>query len=308
MRRRSDTATIEFQHPFGGDSVKLTRQIQTAIRQASGVPEPPLTLLTGWWSTGLTNNFSLVFAGQPSQELVLKYRGVIGKFFDTTFHLIPSRGFTKMMIFGVPCIRKNGIITLPHILLHELSHNTPIVGSCIVDSPTWSREALTNPSLEKSHCSFILIDPTGRKVQQIDRARRFAMFGAPVTICSATITQPYQQCDRCFLLNHDTQDCTKPAEYKRCGIYGCTSHVTSEHAFKCPNKGQHSTLKCDCPPRCFNCARNKLTKLDHYTADLGCPLKKRMRTPTPECLTSILNRQPTVAPPPSTHMPPPEGG
>jgi hypothetical protein len=132
------------------------------------------------------------------------------------------------------------------------------------------------------------------------------MFGAPVTVRSATVTQPYRQCDKCFLLNHDTQDCTKPAEYKWCGICGRTGHVASEHTFKCPNKGRHSTLKCDCPPRCFNCARNKLTKLDHYAADLGCPLKKCMRTPTPERLTTAIpDRQPTVAPPPCDHMPPP---
>jgi hypothetical protein len=147
--------------------------------------------LTGRWSTGLTNNFSLIFAGQPSQELVLKYRGVIGKFFNTTFHLIPSRGFTKMMIFRVPCIRKNGVIAPPHVLLRELSYNTPIQGSCIIDGPNWSRKVLTDSSLEKSHCSFILIDPTGKKVQQIDRARGLAMFGTPVTVRSATITQPY---------------------------------------------------------------------------------------------------------------------
>jgi hypothetical protein len=147
--------------------------------------------LTGRWSTGLTNNFSLIFAGQPSQELVLKYRGVIGKFFNTTFHLIPSRGFTKMMIFRVPCIRKNGVIAPPHVLLRELSYNTPIQGSCIIDGPNWSRKVLTDSSLEKSHCSFILIDPTGKKVQQIDRARGLAMFGTLVTVRSATITQPY---------------------------------------------------------------------------------------------------------------------
>ena len=181
-------ASIEFQWPFGSDSIKLTRQIQTAICQASGVPEPPLTLLMGRWSTALTNNFSLIFARQPPQDLVQKYRGIIGQFFDTTFHLIPSRGFTKMMIFGVPCIHKNGVLAPPHALLRELSHNTPIVGSCIVDGPNWSREALTDPTLKKSHCSFILIDATGKKVQQIDRAHGFAMFGTPVTVRSATIT------------------------------------------------------------------------------------------------------------------------
>jgi hypothetical protein len=191
----------------------------------------------GRWSTALTNNFSLIFAGQPPQDLVLKYRGVIGQFFDTTFHLIPSRGFTKMMIFGVPCICRNGVLALPHVLLQELSHNTPIVGSCIVDGPNWSREALADPTLEKSHCSFILIDMTGKKVQQIDWARSFAMFGTPVTVRLATVTQPYQQCDRCFLLNHETQDCTKPPEYKRCGICGRTGHLANKHAHMCPNKG-----------------------------------------------------------------------
>ena len=210
-----------------------------------------------------------------------------------------------MMIFGVPCIRKNGVLAPPHVLLWELSHNTPIVGSCIVDGPNWSCEALTDPTLKKSHCSFILIDVTGKKVQQIDCACGFAMFGTPVTVCSATVIQLYRQCDRCFLLNHDTQDCTKPPEYKRCGICGRTGHLANEHVYMCPNKGRHSTIKYDCLPCCFNCTCNKLTKLDHFAADLGCLLKKRMRTPTPERLTTILDRQPTVAPPPSTHMPPP---
>jgi len=115
-----------------------------------------------------------------------------------------------MMIFGVSCIHQNGVLAPPHILLRELSHNTPIQGSYIVDGPNWSRKALTDPTLKKSHCSFILIDATGKKVQQIDQARGFAMFGTPVTVWLATITQPYRQCDRCFLLNHDTQNCTKP--------------------------------------------------------------------------------------------------
>ena len=123
-----------------------------------------------------------------------------------------------MMIFGVSCICENGVLAPPHILLWELSHNTPIVGSCIVDRPNWSREALTDPTLKKSHCSFILIDLTGKKVQQIDSAHSFAMFGMPVTVQSATITQPYRQCDRCFLLNHNLQDCMKPPEYKWCSI------------------------------------------------------------------------------------------
>jgi hypothetical protein len=220
MRCHTEMASIEFHHPFNSDSVKLTHQIQTAICQASGILEPPLTLLTGRWSTALTNNFSLIFAGQPPQDLVLKYQGVIVNFFDTTFHLIPSRGFTKMMIFGIPCIRKNGVLAPLHVLLRELSHNTPIVGSCIVNGPNWFYEALANPTLEKSHCSFILIDAMGKKVQQINCTRSFAMFGMPITVRSATITQPYRQCDKCFLLNNNMQDCTKPPEYKRCGICG----------------------------------------------------------------------------------------
>jgi len=85
MRHHTKMASIEFYHPFGSNSVKLTRQIQTAIYQASGVPEPSLTLLTGRWSTGLTNNFLLIFAGQPLQDLVLKYYGV-RRHFPTSEH------------------------------------------------------------------------------------------------------------------------------------------------------------------------------------------------------------------------------
>jgi hypothetical protein len=69
-----------------------------------------------------------------------------------------------MMIFGVLCIRKNIILAPPHILLWKLSHSTPIIGSYIIDRPNWSHEALTDPTLEKSHCSFILIDMTEKKV------------------------------------------------------------------------------------------------------------------------------------------------
>ena len=87
-----------------------------------------------------------------------------------------------MMIFKVSCIYKNRILAPLHILLQKLSHNTPIVESCIIDGPNWSCEALTDPTLEKSHCSFILINITGKKVQQIDRAHSFAMIGMPVTV------------------------------------------------------------------------------------------------------------------------------
>ena len=274
-------ARIKYQRPFGGDAIKLTQHIQTAIQQASGVPEPPLTLLTGRWGTLLTNTFSLVFAGRPSQDLVLKYRGVIGHFFDTTFQLIPSKGFTKMMIFGVPCIRRNGGLAPPHVLLHELSLNVAVQGSIIVDGPYWSQAAQEDPSLETSYCSFILIDPTGKKAKEMSRARN-CMFAKPVKVKPAFVVTPYRQCKKCHLLNHATEECDKPTNYIRCAICGQVGHVANEHATKCASRARHSTIKCNCPPRCFNCARNKLTKLDHYAADACCPLKKRMHTPTPK--------------------------
>ncbi len=50
IRRLPNTGAINFQRPYNGDPLKLVRQMQTALRQLSGKPEPPLTLLAGRWS------------------------------------------------------------------------------------------------------------------------------------------------------------------------------------------------------------------------------------------------------------------
>jgi hypothetical protein len=186
-----------------------------------------------------------------------------------------------MMIFGVPCIRRNGGLAPPHVLLRELSLNVAVQGSIIVDGPYWSQAAWEDPSLETSYCSFILIDPTGKKAKEMSRARN-CMFAKPVKVKLAFVVTPYCQCEKCHLLNHATEECDKPTNYIRCAICGQVGHVTNEHATKCASHARHSTIKCNCPPRCFNYARNKLTKLDHYAADACCPLKKRMHTPTPK--------------------------
>jgi len=41
--------------------------------------------------------------------------------------------------------------------------------------------------------------------------------------------------------------------------------------------GYHSTIKCNCPLKCFNCLRAKKPTAGHFAVNDDCPLKKYMR-------------------------------
>ncbi len=72
-------------------------------------------------------------------DLVYKYCQIILCPFDDTFDLIPSKGFTRMIILGAPCIRKpNSSLPSKQDLLNELWTNVPFQGAGIIDGPTWS--------------------------------------------------------------------------------------------------------------------------------------------------------------------------
>jgi hypothetical protein len=141
------------------------------------------------------------------------------------------------------------------------------------------------------------------------------MFGKACTIKLATSYVQHRQCERCFLLSHNTDTCPRdPATYKWCGICGRSSHLQSEHNSghcSCP----HPSIPCDCPARCFNCFFAKKPAAGHYTFSNNCPLKKHMQrygsalatasrqVPTTSTLTNptIINKGPTA--PLSAHQP-----
>ena len=277
---------LELKKPFDGNDVLLVRHLQKAIQQVTGNVEPPLTLLSGHWSSALSTVFVLIFAGQPPTDLVLKYRGPLLQPFGHTHHLVPSRGFTRMVIHDAPCVRDaQGNLLPTETIQAELGKNIALQGITLVEGPMWTRSVLDDPTAKSRAMRFVFIDNAQNRATRICRARNY-IFGQEVRIRSATNFIPHRQCARCHMLNHTTDACTCPANFKRCGLCGKQGHVAMTHnvnncaggyhsMIKCAG-GYHSTIKCNCPPKCFNCLRAKKPTAGHFAVNDDCPLKKYM--------------------------------
>jgi hypothetical protein len=278
IRRRPGTEAVDFRRPFNGDPLALVRHIQTSLRQHSAQAEPPLTLVAGRWSVGLTSNFVLTFAGKPRTDLVENYRGaLLDKFPTGLFNLIRNDGLHKFIVNGVPCVHKpDGRLPTSHELFEEFQRNNSHIRQWdLPEHPTWTRGALADTTKKETSFTFLLSIPANA-TNRILRVPCY-MFGKACTVKLATSYVQHRQCTRCFLLTHNVDSCPRdPTMYKRCGICGKSGHLQSEH-----NSGHcgrnHPSIPCDCPPRCFNCFFAKKPAAGHYAFADECPLKKNMR-------------------------------
>ena len=300
IRRKAGHAGIAFTKPFGGNSSALFEQIKTDIRQHAGA-EPPITLLGGRWSTSpLSTNYVLTFAGKPSPTIMQKYMVPILSLFPDIYHLVPTEGYTRLLIHGAPCVRRNGILAPLAILQGEIGKNPAFHGASLIEGPLWSRGAIENPERETDTMSVVIYDDTGNKVKQIIKSRNF-LFGKQVSIRIPRETKPVKQCERCHFLTHPTEKCNKPPNYRKCAKCGLFDHKTADHSgFNC--RGKHGILRCSCPPKCFNCLMARKPAAGHWADSDACPLKQlRPATtliPTPNP-TPDPNTTSTPAPPPT---------
>jgi hypothetical protein len=305
IMRKQGTDNIEFQRPFKGDPVLLVRHIQTALRQNTALPEPPLNLVAGRWSSGLTSNFVLTFAGRPSTKLAEAHESTLLEKFPAIFNLISNEGLKKFVVMGVPLVKDtNGHLPTQLQLYNEFARNNPHYRQWRLPiHPTWARSSLLDPTRESLSFTFLLSDPDNTS-NRILRAPCY-MFGKPCTVKRANSFTQHRQCTRCFLLSHNEDKCPRAATYKRCGICGASGHTRAEHnSSHC--RRPHASIPCDCPPSCFNCRFRRLPTAGHYAFSDECPLKKNMRRfdsappapPAPAARASGLAANP--APPPST--------
>ena len=221
----------------------------------------------------------LIFAGQHSIENVRKYRNVILKSFDSSFQLIPSRGFTHLLVHGMPCIRRpDGSLPSSADILKELTINVPFQGATIIDGPTWSHAIVTDPTKEKGAMSFILIDETNTTATNMCCGQIWA-YGVCVTVRCGIPSYPFRQCSRCHELSHSTEACSRLADVHQCAACGQTGHVLSEHKSNC--RQHNASPGCNCALWCFNCNRAKKNPVRHIATDDACPLKKDMRRESP---------------------------
>ncbi len=124
--RKSGNAHLPFTRPLGGDAPALVQYYQDAIATANPHSLNPLSLLRGHWSTNITNNFVLIFTGSLAIDQVRKYQQIFLRPFDNTFDVVPSKGFTRMIVLGAPCIRTpDGDLPSSTALLQELCTNMP---------------------------------------------------------------------------------------------------------------------------------------------------------------------------------------
>jgi hypothetical protein len=283
IRRKSGYANRPFTKPFDGNATTLTRYYQDALKVANPHAPNPLTLLGGQWSNNSTTNFVLIFAGQPAIDMVRKYRLILLHPFNDSFDLVPSKGFTRMIILGAPCIRNpKGNLPDSNKLIDMLRENIPFQGARILDGPTWSRAAQSDPTATTRVLSFILLDTDNTKANEIVAASAQSrtgiwLDGKRVTVKCALPSYPFKQCTRCHALSHPTEHCNRPPSFVRCGKCGLNNHTTAEHCTKCHR--QHAMPACDCPPTCFNCSKsgsNPALGKGHYATSTDCPLKKHM--------------------------------
>jgi len=258
-----------------GDPAAIVRSLQTAIRQAFGNNNPPISLLSGRWSSQLSSNFVLTFAGTPSNDDVLKFSSTLCSPFGPGSSIMPQKGFTRVIIHSVPIVYSNGVRLDTKMLSSELARNEVCVGLQVIQQPKWLRSTLTAEQTQSS-IIFAFLDEDGSRLQRL-LARPIFLFGGPCVIKLFNSLPLIKQCDRCHSLGHDVQHCRRPKNAIICPLCG-GHHLAKDHGFKCANAKAHLTsLSCTCPPMCINCKAKGLKPVGHVAWDLSCPLCKQFR-------------------------------
>jgi len=258
-----------------GDPAAIVCSLQTAIRQAYGNNNPPITLLSGRWSSQLSSNFILTFSGTPSNDNILKFSSTLCSPFGLGSSIVPQRGFTQVIVHSVPIVYSNGVRPESKALSAELARNEACTGLCIIQQPKWLRSTLTAEQTQSS-ILFAFLDKDGSRLQHLT-SRPVFLYGAPCIVKLFNSLPLIRQCDRCHALGHDVKNCRRPKNSIICPL--CAGHhLAKDHGFKCVNaKAHHTSLSCTCPPTCINCKAKGLKSVGHVTRDLSCPLRKLFR-------------------------------
>jgi hypothetical protein len=88
------------------DSSAIMRALQRALRQhfPSNI-KVPVDLIGGRWGAQTSSNFVLVFNGTPNNVAVMQCRGVFFDFFGSDCTIVPQKGYSRVLLRGVPVLR-----------------------------------------------------------------------------------------------------------------------------------------------------------------------------------------------------------
>ena len=257
------------------DPAAIIRTLRTAINQTHGGGPAQITLLSGRWSSRLSHNFVLTFAGKPTNDQVYKYRSILTSPFGSAARIIPQDGFTKIVIHSVPVERdQNGNPAATTALINELRRNPVCEGLTYVNPPQWFSRDIP---LEKRNSSITVafIDQDGSRLQQLINDPP-SLFGGLTRVEKYNPLPVLRGCERCHALDHSIAKCSFKKGATICPLCG-GGHKARDHDVRCAGVPHNGSLTCTCPERCINCGRAGKAGKGHTAISHTCPLRKLYR-------------------------------
>jgi len=220
----------------------------------------------------------LTFNGNPSLDEVLRLRSIFTKVFGPHYSIVPSKGYTQVVLNSVPTMRESIGDPLPSAddLRVKLARNAGLKDLILLGAPYWLMAR--NPNACHGSISIVFIDQDGSRLKDIMHNPPF-LFGNCTTKPRKYKACPLiSQCDRCWQLSHVSSCCSRPKDTVICPL--CAGqHAKDEHHKKCQVVSKHTEVYCTCPIVCINCRRVRKPAQGHMALSLSCPLWAKFRSP-----------------------------
>jgi len=272
-----DTWAGDLSAPSGrhGDAASYVRAIQKHVKDAG---TKQAELIGGQWTSQTSRNFVLTFNGNPSLDDVLRLRSTFAHVLGPHYSIVPSRGYTRVVLNSVPTMRKTLGAPLPSAaeLRTELACNIGLKDLILLGEPYWLMAR--QPNARHGSISVAFLDPDGSRLKDILQNPPF-MFRNRTTRPHKYEARPLiSQCVRCWALGHDVSRCSRPKDTIVCPI--CAgAHAKDEHHKKCQVVSKHTEVYCTCPIVCINCRHAWKPAKGHSALSLSCPLRSKFRSP-----------------------------
>ena len=272
-----DSRAGDLSGPSGrrGDAASYVQAIQQHIRTAG---TKQAEVIGGRWTSQTSRNFVLTFNGAPSLDEVLRLRSIFTRVFGPHYSIVPAKGYTRIVLNSIPTLREAVGDPLPSAaaLRAELSKNAGLKDLIMFRDPFWL--TARHPNAQHGSISLAFFDPDGTRLKDIMRNPPF-LFGNWSTKPHKYESHPLiSQCDRCWMLGHESQRCPHPKDMVICPI--CAGqHAKSEHHKKCQVVSKHMEVFCTCPVTCINCCCARKPAQGHSALSASCPLRAKFRSP-----------------------------
>ena len=194
------------------------------------------------------------------------------------YSIVPSRGYTHVVLNSVPTMRESLGAPLPSALAlcAELACNVGLKDLILLGDPYWL--TARHPNAWHGSISVAFLNPDGARLKDIMRNPPF-LFGNRTTKPHKYEACPLiSQCERCWMLGHESSRCPRPKDTIVCPI--CTgAHAKDEHHKKCQAVSKHTEVYCTCPVVCINCRQACKPAQGHSALSMSCPLCSKFHSP-----------------------------